>query len=87
MLKRTLFGGGEANPLSTDVSLLLFRTTCGRPLMTVIEKLFPKDGRWGPQDWFIADAAELGVDGLRHCSLYVLRIARVWCWTIQPGIA
>ncbi len=28
--------------------------------MTVFEKLFPKDGRWGPQDWFIADVAEMG---------------------------
>ena len=60
MLKRTLFGGGEPNTLSTDISLLLFRMTCGLPLMTVFEKLFPRDGRWGPQDWFIADVADMG---------------------------
>lgn len=60
MLKRILFGGGESNTLSTDISLLLFRITCGLPLMTVFEKLFPRDGRWGPQDWFIADVAEMG---------------------------
>ena len=60
MLKRILFGGGESNTLSTDISLLLFRITCGLPLMTVFEKLFPRDGRWGPQEWFITDVAEMG---------------------------
>ena len=28
--------------------------------MTVFEKLFPKDGRWGPQDCFVTDVAEMG---------------------------
>ena len=70
MLKRTLFGGGESNTLSTDISLLVFRITCGLPLMTVFEKLFPKDGRWGPQDWFIADVGEMG---------FPLPVLFAWC--------
>ena len=70
MLKRTLFGGGESNTLSTDISLLVFRITCGLPLMTVFEKLFPKDGRWGPQDWFIADVGEMG---------FPLPVFFAWC--------
>ena len=59
-MRISFFGGSEANSLSTDIGLLLFRITCGLPLMTVFEKLLPRDGRWGPQDWFITDVAEMG---------------------------
>ena len=60
MIRKTIFGGDDSNTLSTDIALLLFRITCGLPLMTVFEKLFPRDGQWGPQDWFVSDVAEMG---------------------------
>ena len=77
MLKRILFGGGERNTLSTDISLLLFRITCGLPLMTVFEKLFPRDGRWGPQEWFITDVAEMG---------FPLPLFFAWCAVLSEVV-
>lgn len=46
--------------LSIDFGLLLIRLATGILLCTVFEKFLPRDGRWGPQDWFIADVAKMG---------------------------
>ena len=36
------------------------RIATGVMLCTVFEKFLPRDGRWGPQAWFIADVAKMG---------------------------
>lgn len=46
--------------LSIDFGLLLIRLATGILLCTVFEKFLPRDGRWGPQDWFIVDVAKMG---------------------------
>lgn len=46
--------------ISTDFGLLLIRLATGILLCTVFEKFLPREGRWGPQDWFIADVAKMG---------------------------
>ena len=46
--------------ISIDLGLLLIRLATGIFLCTVFEKFLPRDGRWGPQDWFIADIAKMG---------------------------
>lgn len=40
--------------------MLIIRLVIGLLLCTVFEKFLPKDGRWGPQDWFILDVEEMG---------------------------
>ena len=47
-------------PLSYNLSFLILRFFVGLALCTVFEKLFPKNGIWGPQEWFIQDIGEMG---------------------------
>lgn len=77
MIRELLFGGSKPNTLSTDISLVIFRITCGLPLMTVFEKLFPRDGRWGPQDWFVAEVAEMG---------FPLPLFFAWCAVLSEFV-
>lgn len=53
---------GSPFPLSVsiDFGLLIIRLATGILLCTVFEKFLPRDQRWGPQDWFIADVAKMG---------------------------
>ena len=55
LTRRVLFGGLRGNAISVDIGLLILRVVAGLALCTVFEKLLPREGRWGPQDWFIAD--------------------------------
>ena len=55
-----LFSGGANNQLGTDIGLVLLRVIAGLSMMTIFEKLLPRDGIWGPQEWFVADAAAMG---------------------------
>lgn len=55
-----LWGAPFPRVVSTDVGLLVIRLATGLLLCTVFEKFLPRDGRWGPQDWFIADVAKMG---------------------------
>lgn len=58
---RTLILGSPfPGTVSIDLGLVLIRLTTGVLLCTVFEKFLPRDGRWGPQDWFIADVAKMG---------------------------
>ena len=60
-LTRTLsLGSPFPSTWSTDLGLLLIRLVTGILLCTVFEKFLPREGRWGPQDWFIADVAKMG---------------------------
>lgn len=60
MIRRILFGGGARNQFGTDIGLLFLRVIAGLSMMTIFEKLLPRDGIWGPQDWFVSDVAEMG---------------------------
>ena len=60
-LIRTLsLGSPFPRTLSTDLGLFLIRLTTGILLCTVFEKFLPREGRWGPQDWFVADVGKMG---------------------------
>lgn len=53
-------GSPYPRSVSIDLGLLLIRLATGILLCTVFEKFLPRDGRWGPQDWFINDVAKMG---------------------------
>jgi putative oxidoreductase len=55
-----VFGGLRGNAIAVDVGLLILRVVSGLALCTVFEKVLPREGRWGPQDWFISDVAKMG---------------------------
>jgi putative oxidoreductase len=59
-VRRVLFGAPFPQSISIDLGLLLIRVVAGAALCTVFEKFLPRDGRWGPQEWFIADVAKMG---------------------------
>ena len=59
-IKTFLFGSKQKNALRQNIGFLLLRFFVGLALCTVFEKFFPKNGIWGPQDWFIQDTANMG---------------------------
>jgi uncharacterized membrane protein YphA (DoxX/SURF4 family) len=59
-IKAFLFGGSQQNSSSQNIGFLLLRFFVGLALCTVFEKFFPKNGIWGPQEWFIQDTANMG---------------------------
>ena len=60
MVRRIIFGVGGSNQLGTDLGLVVLRVIAGLSRMTIFEKLLPRNGVWGPQEWFIADVADMG---------------------------
>ena len=59
-IKNFLLGDNRKNPTNHDIGFLLLRFFVGLALCTVFEKFLPRDGVWGPQDWFIQDTAAMG---------------------------
>jgi putative oxidoreductase len=59
-IKAFLFGGNQQNSISQNIGFLLLRFFVGLALCTVFEKFLPKNGIWGPQEWFIQDTANMG---------------------------
>ena len=59
-IKAFLFGGNQQNSILENIGFLLLRFFVGLALCTVFEKFFPKNGVWGPQEWFIQDIANMG---------------------------
>lgn len=59
-IKAFLFGSNQQNSISQNIGFLLLRFFVGLALCTVFEKFFPKNGIWGPQEWFIQDTANMG---------------------------
>ncbi len=55
-----LLGGKHKNSIGQDIGFLLLRFFVGLALCTVFEKFFPKNGIWGPQEWFVQDTANMG---------------------------
>lgn len=60
MIRSLIVGSPFPRALSIDMGLLLMRFATGVFLCTVFEKLLPRNGVWGPQDWFVADVAKMG---------------------------
>lgn len=58
--KTFLYGGIHQNSANQNIGFLLLRFFVGLALCTVFEKFFPKNGTWGPQEWFIQDTANMG---------------------------
>lgn len=59
-IKTFISGRTAYNSVPQDIGFLLLRFFTGLALCTVFEKLLPKSGIWGPQDWFIHDVADMG---------------------------
>lgn len=59
-IRSLAFGYPFPRSFTIDFGLLLIRLATGILLCTVFEKFLPREGRWGPQDWFIADVAKMG---------------------------
>jgi putative oxidoreductase len=59
-IRAFLFGGNQQNSISQNIGFLFLRFFVGLALCTVFEKFFPKNGIWGPQEWFIQDTANMG---------------------------
>ena len=55
-----LYGPRNINNANQDVAFLVLRFFVGLALCTVFEKLFPRNGVWGPQEWFITDVTRMG---------------------------
>lgn len=59
-IKAFIWDGNQQNFISQNIGFLLLRFFVGLALCTVFEKFFPKNGIWGPQEWFIQDTANMG---------------------------
>jgi putative oxidoreductase len=59
-IKAFLLGDNQQNSSGQNIGFLLLRFFVGLALCTVFEKFFPKNGIWGPQEWFIQDTANMG---------------------------
>lgn len=59
-IKAFLLGDNQQNSISHNIGFFLLRFFVGLALCTVFEKFFPKNGIWGPQEWFIQDTANMG---------------------------
>lgn len=59
-LLRFFIGSRFPHQINYNVAFLMLRFFVGLAFCTVFEKLFPVDGIWGPQEWFVKDVAEMG---------------------------
>ncbi len=59
-IKNFILGGRNQNTLHQNIGILILRFFVGLALCTVFEKFLPKNGIWGPQEWFIQDTANMG---------------------------
>jgi putative oxidoreductase len=59
-IKAFLLVGNRQNSNGQNIGFFLLRFFVGLALCTVFEKFFPKNGIWGPQEWFIQDTANMG---------------------------
>lgn len=55
-----IFGSIRSTPWPTSAGLLVLRLGAGFLLVTVFEKFLPREGVWGPQQWFVDDVAKMG---------------------------
>lgn len=55
-----VFGGINGNSRTVDIGLTVLRVGAGLALCTIFEKFLPRNGVWGPQEWFIRDVSKMG---------------------------
>jgi len=60
LLLKLFIGGDFPSNRKNDLAFLILRFFVGLALCTIFEKLFPKDGIWEPQEWFVKDVGEMG---------------------------
>jgi len=85
-LREFMSRGLHGNAPAVDAGLFVLRLFTGLALMTVFEKLLPRDGVWGPQPWFIDDVSAMGwcspSSSVVFCSLSAYgRVAPLWRWS------
>jgi putative oxidoreductase len=59
-IKSFLFGNLHTRPLTTNIGFFILRFFVGLAFCTVFEKFLPREGVWGPQEWFIQDTRAMG---------------------------
>lgn len=59
-IQTALFFGLHGNATTVDAGLTILRVCVGLAFMTIFEKVLPREGIWGPQQWFIDDVAKMG---------------------------
>jgi putative oxidoreductase len=77
LIKTAALGSPFPRAISADMGLLIMRLAIGIALCTVFEKFLPRDGRWGPQDWFIADIEKMG---------FPIPVFFAWCAVLSEFI-
>lgn len=73
-MRRLVFGQPLNSGWQLSLGLAIARVVVGLALCVVFEKFLPRDGVWGPQDWFVADVAKMGFPAPRFFA---------WCATIS----
>lgn len=58
---RLLLTASGSCPWFVNVGLAIIRVVTGLALCIVFEEVSPRDGAWGPQDWFVQDVAKMGL--------------------------
>ncbi|HPF10650.1 MAG TPA: DoxX family protein [Flavobacteriaceae bacterium] len=59
-LNKALFGKKMRMPWNFHLGVLILRFFVGLAFCTVFEKFLPRDGIWGPQEWFVNDVSNMG---------------------------
>ncbi len=77
MLRHLFFGQPLNPPGQLNLGLAIARVITGLALCIVFEKILPRDGVWGPQDWFVADVAKMGFPAPRFFA---------WCATLSEFV-
>ncbi len=57
---RALISASGTCPWFVNLGLAIIRVVTGLALCIVFEKVLPRDGAWGPQQWFVEDVAKMG---------------------------
>ena len=60
MCWRMLLSASGTCPWFVNGGLAIIRIVTGLALCIVFEKVLPRDGAWGPQEWFAQDVARMG---------------------------
>ena len=52
--------GIKGNALTKDIGLLLLRVVTGTGFVFLFEKVLPRGGVWGPEEWSVTNVAAMG---------------------------
>lgn len=73
-LKQAFFYYNPTTSSVYNIGFLILRFIIGLALCTVFEKFLPRDGLWGPQEWFIQDVVAMGFPAPELFSWLVVSI-------------